>query len=187
MQCRSSWRTSCCRRQAAKEAEQRVASVKSFLDEMPNLVTSHPDPAVMMHALKKWVKVLLHGDNLEALKTDASLGAAYNKGLCDSLLAAAVSGRPEAIPLLIRVFRYNNTLNQDLQASCSQTCANKTSFAALSSDLQSCHSSCFFLQQHQIKLAFKTYTYNVYCSSRMSPVAAILVFSEGSLGHKFCV
>lgn len=140
-----------------------------------------------MHALKKWVKVLLHGDNLEAVKTDASLGVAYNKGLCDSLLAAAVSGRPEAIPLLKTVFRYTNTSNHDLQASFMQTCANKTSFAALSSDLQSCHGSCFFLQQHEIKLAFKIYTYNVYCSSRMSLFAAIIFSTEASLGHKFCV
>ncbi len=108
-----SWRF-CCRRQEAREREERIASARSFLEKMPELLTSEPDSAKMMENLRNWVRVLVHADNLQLLKADSALGTAYNKGLCKALLAAAVHGRSEAIPELMGVLRCAT----DQQASC---------------------------------------------------------------------
>ncbi|KAA6421340.1 MAG: hypothetical protein FRX49_08618 [Trebouxia sp. A1-2] len=92
-------------RQEAREREERIASARSFLEKMPEMLTSEPDSAKMMENLRTWVRVLVHADNMELLKADSALGTAYNKGLCKALLAAAVHSRSEAIPELMRVLR----------------------------------------------------------------------------------
>ena len=103
----------CCRRQEAREREERIATARSFLEKMPEMLISEPDSTKMMEKLRIWVRVLVHKDNMELLKGDSALGTAYNKGLCKALLAAA-HGRSEAIPELMGVLR----CAADQQASC---------------------------------------------------------------------
>lgn len=72
---------------------------------MPQVLSAAaPEDQTLSH-LKDWVKVLRHGDNLEAVHACTQLCAAYNKSLSDGLLTAAKSGKHGAILLLAEVFR----------------------------------------------------------------------------------
>lgn len=100
---------------------------------MPEVLAAAVPEDQTLTQLKDWVKVLWHGDNLEAVHACTPLCAAYSKSLSDTLLTAAKSGKHGAILLLAEVFRCNHIV-----------CIQRDCMGLLSSSHNSAGASCQF-------------------------------------------